>query len=148
MIGSDAICQIGIVVHDIEKTGQAFADFFGVERPDVMGSGPVEIAKAEYKGEPSTATCKMMFFELQNLQLELIQPDEQPSIWREVLDEKGEGIHHIAFQVKGARAHMKNLAEKGYPTTMSGHYGDGSGMYAYLDTVGDLKMIVELLESF
>jgi len=43
---------------------------------------------------------------------------------------------------------MKNLAQKGYATTMSGNYGDGSGMYAYLDTVGDLKMIVELLESF
>lgn len=148
MINSDTICQIGLVVHDIEKTGQAFADFLGVKLPDVVGSGPVEIAKAQYKEKASNATCKMMFFELKNLQLELIQPDNQPSIWRDVLEEKGEGIHHIAFQVKGAKDHMKNLAAKGYPTTMSGNYGDGSGMYAYLDTVGDLKMIVELLESF
>ena len=148
MIGSDAICQIGIVVHDIEKVGQAFADFLDMKRPNVVDSGPVEIAKAEYKGQSSNATCKMMFFELKNLQLELIQPDEHPSIWKDVLDEKGEGIHHVAFKVKGARDHMKNLAEKGYATTMSGNYGDASGMYAYLDTVGDLKMIVELLESF
>ena len=148
MIGSKAIAQIGIVVYDIEKTGQAFADLLGIDKPTAVGSGPTEVAKAHYQGKPTDATCKMMFFDLDNLQLELIQPDEKPSIWREVLDEKGECVHHIAFQVKGAKMHMKNLEEKGYPTTMYGNYGDGSGMYAYLDTVGDLKLIVELLESF
>ena len=148
MIGSKAIAQIGIVVHDIEKTGQAFADLLGVEKPEAMHSGAPEIAKAQYYGQESDATCLMMFFNLENLQLELIQPDEKPSVWRDVLDEKGEGIHHIAFQVKGAKAHMEKLEEKGYPTTMCGNYGDASGMYAYLDTVKDLKIIVELLESF
>ena len=148
MLGTKVICQIGLVVNDIEKTGQAFANFLNVERPEIMGSGASEITKMEYQGKPSDATCKMMFFDLENLQLELIQPDAKPSVWRDVLNEKGEGLHHVAFQVKGAKEHMKNLAQKGYATTMSGNYGDGSGMYAYLDTVGDLKMIVELLESF
>lgn len=148
MIGSKVMCQIGLVVHDIEETGQKYADFLGVEKPQAVHSGPVDVAKAVYKGQPSDATCKMMFFELDNLQLELIQPDETPSIWRDVLDEKGEGVHHVAFQVKGAKDLMSNLEDKGYGTSMYGNYGDGSGMYAYLDTEKDLKMIVELLESF
>jgi len=148
MIGSKAIAQIALVVHDIEKTGQAFADLFGIEKPEAMHSGAVEVTKAHYYGQPSDATCLMMFFNLENLQLELIQPDEKPSVWRDVLNEKGEGIHHIAFQVKGAKEQMQKFEEKGYPTTMYGNYGDGSGMYAYLDTVSDLKIVVELLESF
>lgn len=148
MIGTKAVAQIAIVVHDIEKTGQAFADLFGIEKPPAVHSGATEIAKAHYKGEPTDATCLMMFFDLENVQLELIQPDEKPSVWREVLDEQGEGIHHIAFQVKGAKERMAEFAAKGYETTMYGNYGDASGMYAYLDTVKDLKIVVELLESF
>jgi len=148
MIKSKAVAQIGIVVHDIEKTGQAFADLLGVEKPEAIHSGDPKIAQAQYYGKPMDATCLMMFFNLENIQLELIQPDEKPSVWRDVLEEKGEGIHHIAFQVKGAKEHMENLEAKGYPTTMHGKYGDASGMYAYIDTVKDLKIIVELLESF
>lgn len=148
MIGSKAICHIGLVVHDIEKTGQAFADFFGVEKPDAIGAGDPAITQLKYMGQDSTANRKMMFFQLENFQIELIEPDAQPSVWRDVLDEKGEGIHHIAFEVKGIKDHMKRLEAKGYPTTQCGNYGNGSGMYAYLDTTNDLKMIVELLESF
>ena len=147
-LGATTVAQIGLVVNDIEKTGQKFADFFGVERPPVVGSGPDEIVKAQVHGEPSTASCKMMFFDAGNIQIELIEPDEQPSVWRDVLNEKGPGLHHIAFQIKDAKGQMKTLAEEGYPTLQSGNYGDGSGMYAYVDMRTDLNLIIELLESF
>ncbi|OGD24120.1 MAG: hypothetical protein A2Y69_08870 [Candidatus Aminicenantes bacterium RBG_13_59_9] len=39
--------------------------------------------------------------ELKNITLELIEPDRNPSTWREFLDAKGEGIHHVAFEIKG-----------------------------------------------
>ena len=41
VIETNVVCQIGLVVNDVEKTGQAFADFFGIERPEVADSGPV-----------------------------------------------------------------------------------------------------------
>jgi len=148
MIGTNVICQIGLVVHDVEKTGKIYADFFGVEVPPVLDSGDPEITKTMVRGKPSTASCKMMFFDTPTVQLELIQPDETPSVWRDILNEKGEGFHHIAFQVKDAKGKMAELAEKGYPTFQSGNYGDGSGMYAYIDTRKDFAMILELLESF
>jgi len=148
MLETDVVCQIGMVVNDVVKTGQAFADFFGVERPPVVGSGDVKVVKAEYDGKPSGATCKMMFFDTPSVQIELIEPDDKPSVWRDILDEKGEGLHHLAFQVKDAKGKMKTLATKGYPTMQKGNYGNGSGMYAYIDTRKELKLIIELLESF
>jgi len=147
-LGATTVAQIGMVVNDIEKTGQAFADFFGIERPPVMGSGPDEVVKAEVAGKSSTASCKMMFFDAGNIQLELIEPDEQPSVWRDILNEKGPGLHHIAFQIKDAKGQMKTLAAEGFQTLQSGNYGDGSGMYAYIDRREDLNLIIELLESF
>lgn len=147
-LGTDVVCQLGMVVHDIKETGQAFADFFGVDTPPIVDSGEDEVVKAEYKGEPSTAKCKMMFFEAGNIQIELIQPDDQPSVWRDILDEKGEGLHHIAFEIKNSEEKIKTLESQGYHVMQKGFYGDGTGMYIYIDARDQMKLILELLESF
>lgn len=148
MIDTNVVCQIGLVVHDLEKTGQAFADFFGVERPPVVDSGEDEMVQGVVYGKRSDASCRMMFFETPTLQIELISPDDKPSVWRDILEEKGEGLHHIAFQVRDAKGKMEQLGRKGFPVLQYGNYGDGSGMYAYVDARDQLKLILELLESF
>jgi 4-hydroxyphenylpyruvate dioxygenase-like putative hemolysin len=91
----------------------------------------------------------MAFFEAgPNMQLELIQPNGEKSTWQDFLEKHGEGIHHIAFQVNGMEKVLESCTEVGYKTIQRGKYGDASGEYAYLDTVKDLKCIVELLESY
>ncbi|GFR39044.1 hypothetical protein PRECH8_23400 [Insulibacter thermoxylanivorax] len=56
-----------------------------------------------YNGEVTAARAKLAFFDMGSLQLELIEPDEHPSTWREHLDQHGEGVHHIAFQIQGVQ---------------------------------------------
>jgi methylmalonyl-CoA/ethylmalonyl-CoA epimerase len=86
MLGTNVIAQIGLVVHNIEKTSQAYADFFGVEKPAWFWTDAIETAQTEYKGSPSVARAKLAFFEMGSLQLELIEPDEHPStIFRRTL---------------------------------------------------------------
>ena len=81
------------------------------------------------------------------LQLELIQPNDKPSTWRSFLDEHGEGIHHVAFQVRDSKACVARAEAAGLKLVQHGVYGDGSGEYNYLDAP-DLKCVVELLESY
>lgn len=96
------LVQIGFLVKDIEKTKKQFARFFDVPEPETVNSGEYEITKTEYRGNPAPkAKCYMTFFYFGDLQMELIQPNEEPSLWREHLETFGEGIHHISFQVKG-----------------------------------------------
>lgn len=102
-LGSKVITQIGIVVRDIEAVSQAYADFLGVEKPAWFWTDAVEVAKTEYQGAPSPARAKLAFFDCGQLQLELIEPDEHPSTWRDFLEEKGEGMHHIAFVIDGMK---------------------------------------------
>lgn len=148
LLGNDVVVQLGIVVHDLEKTGQKFAEFFGVECPPTCYSGDPEAVKGSYMGQPTNATCHMKFFDTPSLQIELIQPDDTPSVWRDFLNEKGEGLHHIAFRVKNTDEAAKTLEEKGYPLLQRGLYANASGQYAYIDAQKDLKLIVELLEDF
>src|SRR3954469_23184702 len=89
ILGTNVIAQIGILVHDIEKTSQAYADFFVVENPGWNLTDTVDKAETEYNGNSTEARAKLAFFDMGSLQLELIEPDQHPSTWREYLDEHG-----------------------------------------------------------
>lgn len=79
--------------------------------------------------------------------MELIQPNEEPSLWREHLEQFGEGIHHISFQVKGMSKTISACEDWGMKLLQKGEYRRGNGRYAFLDALDDLKVVVELLES-
>lgn len=142
------VVQLGLIVRDLETTKQQVAAFLGVEVPDTVASGDYTVTQTEYRGEPAPeAACEMAFFYFGNLQVEFIQPNEQPSIWREFLDEKGEGLHHIAFQVNGMKTYIDRLEGFGVPMVQKGEYRRGNGRYAYFDARETLKMYFELLEN-
>ena len=150
MINTNVITQVGFIVKDIEKSKKKWAAFLGVPVPATVGSGEYEVTKTQYKGKGSPkAACLMAFFNVGgNLQLELIQPLGGRSTWQEYLDKHGEGIHHVAFRVKGMDKLIEACGEAGIKCVQRGKYGDASGEYAYLDGSKDYKCIIELLESY
>ena len=145
ILGTKLITQIGILVHDIEATSQAYAQFFGVEKPQYSITDDVDKAQTQYRGKRSAARAKLAFFDMGSLQLELIEPDHNPSTWRESLDKNGEGPHHIAFVIKGMKEKSAVLERNQMPLLQKGEYT--GGRYAYIDTLRDLKVIIELLEN-
>lgn len=62
------------------------------------------------------------------------------------LDEKGEGVHHIAFFVKGTDTYLQNFAKNGMATVQTGDYT--GGRYSYVESSKQLATVVELLENF
>ncbi|WP_151737580.1 VOC family protein [Paenibacillus tengchongensis] len=145
LLGKPFITQIGILVHDIEATSRAYADFLGVDKPEIGLTDTADIAQTRYNGAPTEARAKLAFFDLGSVQLELIEPDHEPSTWRDYLNEHGEGPHHIAFVVEGMQEKITLFEGKGFPLQQKGEYP--GGRYAYMDTFKDLKVIVELLEN-
>ncbi|MFV0401562.1 MAG: VOC family protein [Oscillospiraceae bacterium] len=150
LLGTNVLTQVGFIVKDIEASKIKFAEFFGVEPPPTVDGGKYEVTGATYMGAPAPdANCNMAFFDVgENVQLELIQPNGVKSTWQDYLDEHGEGIHHIAFGVKGMDDKLAVLEKAGMSCVQRGKYGDASGEYAYVDATKDLKCIIELLESF
>ena len=147
LLGSKTIVQIAIMVHDIEATAKKYAEFLGIDYSTIRFSETDGLDKAQtlYRGKPSEARARLAFINVnEGLDLELIQPDEKPSVWREFLDEKGEGPHHIAFVIKDTKGKIKRLAETGIDLIQSGEFT--GGRYAYFDTENWLKIAVETLE--
>ena len=140
------VAQICIIVRDIEKTAKEYSDFLGVPMPEISETAGIEKSRATYKGKPCEATAKLAFMKVgEGIDIELIQPDEKPSTWREFLDEKGEGVHHIAFWIKDTAGKTKKLEADGMTLQQTGEWG--TGRYAYFDAVDSLKLIIETLES-
>ena len=140
------VTQIGIIVKDIEKTAKVYADFLGLPVPPISQTAGIEVSQALYKGEPCEATAKLAFFNVgEGIDIELIEPDEKHSTWREFLDTKGEGVHHIAFGIKDTKGKTQKLAAIGIPLVQSGEWG--TGRYAYFDSFEPLKVLIETLES-
>ncbi|MCI7181172.1 VOC family protein [Clostridium porci] len=151
IVGQSKFAQVGFVVNDIEKTKKQFAILFGCEEPPTCDCGTFDITQTKIYDRPAPdAACVMAFFDMSpGVQLELIQPNEAPSVWRDHLNKYGEGIHHIAFQVENADETSRRLQEElGAEFEQEGNYGDGSGKYVYLQLKDNLKCRLELLQSF
>lgn len=145
-LGTNVVTQIGFIVKDVDVTKRKFADFLGLPEPEANWTDGIEKSQSVYRGKPCPARAKLAFFKVgETLDIELIQPDEKPSVWREFLEEKGEGIQHIAFYIKGMKEKIAIFEANNMPLLQKGEYT--GGRYAYMDTAAELKTIVELLEN-
>ncbi len=146
ILGTHNVTQIGLLVNDIEAAARSWADFLGLPVPRIVITDPQEKSRARFEGEPTRARARLAFLDIgPGMQLELIQPDEEPSTWRKDLDGKGEGVHHIALVVKGMKEKVNALEKTGLRLLQAGEYA--GGRYAYLDGSKDLKVTIELLEN-
>jgi len=120
-----------IVVRDIDKTKSYF---------ESIGIGPwidypplVEYTKLNVMDEKGFFDTRFVYTHIGNLQLQLAQPGEGKTIYKEFLEKKGEGVFHIGFEVDDIESVDKQLKEDGLKILASGRRDDGSG-FSYLDT--------------
>jgi methylmalonyl-CoA epimerase len=140
--------HIAIIVRDVEKAAKEWADLFGMEVPKWSLNDPVEKSNAQYRGKPTEARLKTAFLKFDNLRIELMEPVGGPSTWMEFLKTKGEGVHHVAFRIKGMDDYVAKLEKQGMPLIQRGEWTVYTGgAYAYFDTP-QLGVILELLENY
>lgn len=146
LINTNIVVQIAILVNDIETTMSNWCQLLGAKNYGFKLTEAPEVTGIQYKGEATPARAKLGFVKLGQVTLEIIEPDQHPSIWRDYLDAHGEGFHHIAFKVENLDATIATFTQNDMPLLQTASYG--AGQYAYMDTSDPLKMVVELLQDF
>ncbi|MFH1569987.1 MAG: VOC family protein [Gemmatimonadota bacterium] len=141
----EPVTQIAVVVRDIDAACQRYAEVFGIDKPGWFLTEPAAVSRVQYRGQSTPGRAKLAFIRFANLTVELIEPVDGPSIWRDHLERHGESVHHLAFQVKGMPQAVAHFAARGLPLVQQGEYT--GGRYAYLDAAGILGMDLELLEN-
>lgn len=144
-LGSTTLAQVAIVVHNIDEASRRWADILGQPVPNVIVVQPGDEVNMTHRGQPSNAQARLAFFNLGQVQLELIEPMGGASTWQEALDENGESVHHLAFWVEGMQRSVDFLKSRDIAMLQRGDMGEGQ--YAYFDAQGGLGVVLELLEK-
>ena len=85
----------------------------------------------------------LAFGTLGGVKIELLQPNDDKSLWGVYLKEHGEGVHHFCVHVADADAAAAALVEKGGEVVLS-----MPGILAYVNTGGPGGIVVEVLKAF
>ncbi len=121
--------QIALVVADMEKALDTWCTLFGVPRPDIRVSEAVPNPNETYRGQTACYGLKFAVIDCRErgFVIEVHEPDENPSTFREFLDTHGNGVHHIGFDVGEARdAVVGELDAMGFALRNIGMYPGGS----------------------
>jgi methylmalonyl-CoA/ethylmalonyl-CoA epimerase len=125
----DGFIQIAVVVEDMDSALDAWCELFNAPRPGVRITEAVPNPNETYRGEVACYGLKLAVIDCKDrgFIIELHEPDQNPSTFREFLDQHGNGVHHIGFQVGEARdAVINELETMGYVMRTIGMYTDGS----------------------
>jgi len=139
----DKLCQIGIVVKNIDATTSYLEKEFGFGPFDVRY---VDYSDATYHGQKAGYRGKRAFFKLGIIEIELIELIDGKTIHEDFMKQHGEGLHHIGFEVKDLTRAKKNAEKAGFEITQGFSRSDGSG-FAYLDSDKTGGIIMELIQT-
>ena len=134
------------MVKDIQGAIETYSRVFGVEKPPIIITDDYEQAHTTFKGQASPAKAKLAFFNMGQVQIELIEPIGEPSTWKEHLDQNGQTVHHLAFVAPDTDKAVQFLGEQGMAVDQQGDYT--GGRYTYINSVPQLGVTLELLENF
>ncbi len=96
------IDHIGIAVKDLEETMKKFKDVYGLELHKVR--------------EVKDQKVKIAVFKIGETKIELLEPTEEESAVGRFIRKRGEGFHHIAFQVEDLGSTLEKIEGAGIKT--------------------------------
>ena len=135
--------QVAYVVRDLPAAEAWFQKILGVPswfRMENLAFG----ADCSYRGRPSDYAAHLSIGYLRETQIELIEPIRGESLYREFLERKGPGLHHLAFDVPDFPATVAALSESGLELVVQGRVGPGSE-FAYFDSDTAGTSVIEIL---
>jgi hypothetical protein len=137
--------QIGVVVADLDQVTQLLTSLFGIgpfrfiewpNRPD---------SKYFFRGKEEHIKIRQAFVQLGALELELIQPLEgERNAYRQFLEERGGGIHHVLFEVEDMDQVVRNLSPHKVEILQAGTGLRPGTRWALLDTQALIGFLLEL----
>ena len=129
------INQVAIVVKDLDTVAKHYWNILGIGPWYIYQWEAPLVYDRKYRGQTVWAREKIALAQVGGVQLELVQPVEGPSIYRDWLDEQGEGLHHMNFLVDDVDETVTMLTQQGFPSIQSGRFEpkEEKGAYNYID---------------
>ena len=141
--------QIGIVVKDIKKTAATLQDKYILGPWEFFKFNPSTVKDMSVNGKKRNHSFDIALCKIGGVQLKLVKPNDDQSIFSKHLSRFGEGLHHVSFSVDDLSRIPEKIKSQGEKIIQSGNwYGQ---KYAYFSTENKLKFTAcfyEKKESF
>jgi methylmalonyl-CoA/ethylmalonyl-CoA epimerase len=126
--------HIGIAVKELAAAEKLFTSLFNV---------------APYKQEAVAAErVTTSFFRVNQTKIELLQGTDPDSVISKFVEKKGEGFHHIAFEVEDIYAEMERLQREGFTLiNTEPKRGADNKLVCFLHPKGTNGILVELCQE-
>jgi methylmalonyl-CoA/ethylmalonyl-CoA epimerase len=95
------LAHVGIAVADVDEVSKLYTDML-----------PLEMTSTDMVGELKTG-----FFPVGDTSLELVMSTEEDGVINKYIGKRGEGVHHLAFEVEDIDQAVAELKEKQVPLT-------------------------------
>jgi len=139
------ISHICLVVYDVEKTARHWADAFGVG-PFTIRTVETPETRGEVRGEPAAFTLKFAYAQMGPFVLELVETVSDSAIYQEHLEAKGEGVHHLGFNIPGSLdCELEKWDRAGFKPLMVNRRELSQYGWAYMDTESTAGCILEIV---
>lgn len=139
-----AIMQVAYVVEDMDRALTHWTTTLGVGPFFLFKS--FKLLDAKYYGEPTDIDIDLalafsgtMCFEL------IVQNNDVPSVYRDVVERRGHGFHHWAVSTRTFDADVARHQRAGMSLAFSGVAGVGARA-GYMDATATLGGMIELIE--
>jgi methylmalonyl-CoA/ethylmalonyl-CoA epimerase len=127
------IHHIGIAVHDLESAIRLYRDQFGVTEWERISLPERHM---------NVAVCQ-----IGDTMLEFITPTSDQAAFAKYLREKGEGVHHIAYEVAEVEAALRAVEKNGLRLVDShARPGIHDTCVAFLHPKSTMGVLIELVE--
>lgn len=126
--------HLGIAVKNIEESAKLYEALLG---------------KPSYKTETvESEGVKTMFFEIGESKIELLEASNENSPIAKFIAKKGEGIHHIAYDVENIELEIERLKSEGFEMIhQTPKEGADNKLIAFLHPKSSGGVLVELCQE-
>ena len=126
--------HIGIAVKNLAEANQHFAKLLGREH--------YKIEEVESEG------VRTSFFEIHGVKIELLEATHENSPIAKFIEKRGEGIHHLAFEVNNIHEAIPQYQQKGFePIKPEPKRGADNKMICFLHPKTTQGVLIELCQE-
>ncbi len=125
------LAHIGVAVKDVDEVARIYTEFL-----------PLEMTSKSDVGELKTG-----FLPVGETSIELVMSTTPEGVMTKHIEKRGEGIHHLAFEVDDVAAAVEELKAKGVPLTSDApRPGAHGSKVVFLHPKATRGVLIELVE--
>ena len=140
------VVEICIVTSDCRKTVTELSKL-GIGPFRIFEFNAATVSDRYFRGQAADFELLVAFADTGDMVWEIMQPVAGPSLMREFLDRRGEGIHHVAFDCDNVPQQQRKdeFRRRGYDVVQSGiwHGKKATCEFVFYDTEGAIGTCFE-----